>query len=127
MHRVTRGPLQPSTEAPSWSGRHDARAWPHQKHLRGLACAGRRSTPFLPTGASLLRRKLLELEGWAVAPVPHYEWGVIGSAPPAEARRLFGADRLGRGAASSVREGMDRLADDQALYLYSLIEAARGA
>ena len=32
-----------------------------------------------PTGATALKRRQLRAAGWALLPVPYWEWGVLGS------------------------------------------------
>ena len=59
-----------------------------------------------PLGRTALKRRLLRALGWAVLPVPYWEWEVLGSAAE---QRAYLAERLQGGAVADTAGGGRRL------------------
>jgi hypothetical protein len=45
----------------------------------------------VPTGATVLKRRQLRAAGWALLPVPYWEWNALGKSPEAKEAYLLTA------------------------------------
>ena len=45
----------------------------------------------IPTGATALKRRQLRAAGWALLPVPYWEWNALGKSPEAKEAYLLAA------------------------------------
>jgi hypothetical protein len=45
----------------------------------------------VPTGATVLKRRQLRAAGWALLPVPYWEWNALGKSPDAKEAYLLTA------------------------------------